>query len=121
MDPNETLRRIRSLVLMIEKDVTAENAQELAELTRALDGWMSKGGFAPTEWQCGALRAAERMACTNSMEAQEWPREYRGHWIVPNDERACFEVHETPEGKSVLWRGTLDECEDVIDEVVDEA
>lgn len=58
MDPNETLRRIRELYRSIlESDIKASitvetEAEELAELVQALDGWITNGGFMPTKWAC---------------------------------------------------------------------
>jgi hypothetical protein len=72
MDPNETLRRIRALSERIvareaeraeddsvdgslsscfaNLEAQEDDAVELAELTHALDEWLTKGGFLPTEW-----------------------------------------------------------------------
>jgi hypothetical protein len=60
VDPNETLRTIRTNTKIL---ITGENdgyglqnselltvAEELAEACDALDGWLSKGGFLPTDW-----------------------------------------------------------------------
>ena len=54
MDPNATLARIREIVRALNaasppQDV-APLAFELAELTEALDDWLSAGGFLPTGW-----------------------------------------------------------------------
>lgn len=52
MDPNITLHELRELVALFlagEGDGTA--GQEMAEKFDALDGWMSKGGFAPDAWK----------------------------------------------------------------------
>lgn len=61
MDPDEALRRIRELAAELldnypgtdflpssnyETDATA-----LAEKVQDLDGWLSRGGFAPQAWQ----------------------------------------------------------------------
>lgn len=59
MDPNETLRMIRRLVMLLENchtgagvapSTVARWGEELAEYTGALDQWLSKGGFAPRAW-----------------------------------------------------------------------
>lgn len=46
MDPNETLRQLRHAV-------EGESA-DIFELFSALDGWLSKGGFLPTDWMPGS-------------------------------------------------------------------
>lgn len=71
MDPNDTLHELRELVAetnrirdLLAQDQsmawTARQAQEaclaklgleVAEKFDALDGWMSKGGFAPDAWR----------------------------------------------------------------------
>jgi hypothetical protein len=59
MDPNATLHRIR--LLLHQHDEASREAvghqlgaldrlNELAELTRSLDEWLSKGGFPPEAW-----------------------------------------------------------------------
>lgn len=61
MDPNETLAKLRQLV--IDMDAIEESgedpdepgeylriASEATTLFDALDGWMAKGGFMPSEW-----------------------------------------------------------------------
>lgn len=57
MDPNETLRQIRAIQQewMGYDAATAKReawsvAERLAELTGALDEWMTRGGFLPTAW-----------------------------------------------------------------------
>lgn len=64
MDPNETLRRIRELRKELVQDdlemgddipsAFAERAMQLVELTGALDGYISAGGFLPLEWKNAA-------------------------------------------------------------------
>jgi hypothetical protein len=57
VDPEETLRRMRELaaklvdcnILVTEVEERAAG-EELAELTIAMDGWLSKGGFPPKDW-----------------------------------------------------------------------
>jgi hypothetical protein len=46
MDPNATLAAIRELLASDTPDVI-----ELAELMEALDMWLSRGGFLPTDWE----------------------------------------------------------------------
>lgn len=43
MDPNETLAMFRTALLAEDWESAADNA-------RALDQWITKGGFLPTEW-----------------------------------------------------------------------
>jgi hypothetical protein len=61
MDPNETMAHVRYLVSRLldgrlqhsgdaAPSVDTADATELAEHVRALDGWLCKGGFLPTEW-----------------------------------------------------------------------
>ncbi len=60
MDPNATLKRIREVSKSITEIFDSEHihegnkildlASELAELTTALDEWLSKGGFFPRDW-----------------------------------------------------------------------
>ena len=49
MDPNETLKQIRIRVAdtLADRDVSVI---KLAEHCEALDEWLSKGGFSPTDW-----------------------------------------------------------------------
>lgn len=50
MDPDETLRWLRETFADgVEWD--AETLDAVAERFRALDGWLSKGGFLPTAWR----------------------------------------------------------------------
>ncbi len=58
MDPDANLKRQRELAQAIivadEKGRASEvedMAVELAELVQALDGWLTGGGFVPTDWQ----------------------------------------------------------------------
>src|SRR5438309_721184 len=50
MDPNETLKRLleeaRQGIRFARPD-----AMTIAELVEALDGWIRKGGFLPTDWE----------------------------------------------------------------------
>lgn len=47
MDPTKCLAEIREL---IAHDDPAEVAEPIVERFDALDGWMSKGGFLPRQW-----------------------------------------------------------------------
>jgi hypothetical protein len=55
MDPTATLNAIRLLVQAIELSSSMQNlaelATDLAEVVSALDKWMAKGGFLPTQWR----------------------------------------------------------------------
>lgn len=127
MDPNETLKRIRTLIAALEagaRDPDGE-ACELAEAWRALDGWLSKGGFLPAAWAPGPI------ACVNgAMSGEpdvEFPIRYRDHVITPNDDACRFEVRtegddpKCVDPQAVLFAGpTVEECKKAIDEVVDE-
>jgi hypothetical protein len=54
MDPDAALAEIRELVRAASEQrspaLSAEH-RRLAELVFRLDGWLSRGGFLPTEWQ----------------------------------------------------------------------
>lgn len=53
MDPNETLKQIRSLIeSLADTDVGGfyPDVADLIDLIDALDGWLLKGGFLPIEW-----------------------------------------------------------------------
>lgn len=54
MDPNITLHELRELCGEAMESGAYQRpglARELAEKFDALDGWMSKGGFAPDAWR----------------------------------------------------------------------
>lgn len=60
MDPNETLRRIRATLKRLDElsgrgpEWTVERRIEtdvLRDEVEALDGWLSRGGFLPAEWE----------------------------------------------------------------------
>lgn len=58
MDPNAALEEARELSAQIQKDfendkVSEYDANRLAELFQALDGWLSKSGFLPSAWKDG--------------------------------------------------------------------
>lgn len=52
MDPNAALTEIRDKANEVLNDGywDADTAIALAELVRALDEWLSKGGFLPESW-----------------------------------------------------------------------
>lgn len=52
MDPNATLARLRELAAD-GTHLTMTETEEMAELFEALDAWMSKGGFMPSDWSWG--------------------------------------------------------------------
>lgn len=54
MDPNEALVALRDCAQDIENGTDeytfAETAQTMAEKFEALDDWLSRGGFPPSDW-----------------------------------------------------------------------
>lgn len=53
MDPNAALEAIRSMVSDVLAGETGDaqyTLDELAETFRALDEWLSRGGFKPAAW-----------------------------------------------------------------------
>ena len=65
MDPNEALKRMREIAALLirlrcmappppltseELEELAELADELAQLTVDIDGWLNKGGSLPERW-----------------------------------------------------------------------
>lgn len=62
MDPNETLKRIRELARRVRETERVDpnnfstytaNADELAFAIDALDSWITRGGFLPSDWSKG--------------------------------------------------------------------
>lgn len=52
MDPNETLRQIRDLVVALSESADVDSdGFRLAERVSALDTWLSRGGFLPEWWR----------------------------------------------------------------------
>ncbi len=52
MDPTATLARIReALANHAENGLSDDETMELVECVEALDDWLSRGGFLPTQWQ----------------------------------------------------------------------
>lgn len=60
MDPDATLREIREAIQRGDAARNNEDAADeyghAAELFTALDKWMGRGGFAPSDWQRGTRR-----------------------------------------------------------------
>lgn len=54
MDPNAALERLRELVVATADEnnnaVKVHLADEMAELFEALDYWLTRGGFLPSQW-----------------------------------------------------------------------
>ena len=62
MDPDACLAKIRLLQRNLFRGIQSQEAfrieaMTLAEAVEDLDAWLTKGGFAPTEWE----RPSERM------------------------------------------------------------
>lgn len=55
MDPNETLRQLRDVLgfgaHVINFDEAKRVIDAVSENFEALDEWLSKGGFLPTDWE----------------------------------------------------------------------
>lgn len=53
MDPDEALRVAREAAAAVIKygNGASLSAHELAEAFQALDEWLTKGGFAPSDWR----------------------------------------------------------------------
>lgn len=52
MDPNAALKQLRELAdIDAYHNMTAIEGQEFIELFKALDDWISKGGFLPEAWK----------------------------------------------------------------------
>lgn len=68
MDPNEALRLVRAHIAQMKvEDETREDGwigrhvqqgRDLAEAFEALDGWLSRDGFLPDDWQSDDEKAA---------------------------------------------------------------
>lgn len=58
MDPNETLKMAREYARKADTSATHENQTENANWSldayRALDEWITRGGFLPVAWHGGA-------------------------------------------------------------------
>lgn len=60
MDPDKTLEQIREEIRKLRRwmrhpsysdhDNRLSEAEELVDLVEALDGWLTKGGFLPKDW-----------------------------------------------------------------------
>lgn len=79
MDPNATLEEIRNRVQDIRAATNdgdaAEHALRLAELVEAMDGWLSKGGFAPADWD----HTVQVCQCCNTDELEDEKGNVRMH------------------------------------------
>jgi hypothetical protein len=72
MDVNATLAEIRTLAALITDDqqacgdadlaTRADAATELAERFAALDEWITRHGFLPTDWHAAQLRVIRGQA-----------------------------------------------------------
>lgn len=57
MDPNTVLAELRELIRHLPFEVEEmglvdlDGANDIHEKFTALDGWLSKGGFLPADWQ----------------------------------------------------------------------
>jgi hypothetical protein len=57
MDIDEALRIMRDRVIAAHQQIDADGsvdnytAARMAEVFDAIDGWLSRGGFLPTDWQ----------------------------------------------------------------------
>ena len=53
MDPDAALKEMRALVeeVLNDDDPSEDSAERMSELFDGLDGWISKGGFLPQDWQ----------------------------------------------------------------------
>jgi hypothetical protein len=65
MDPDETLKQIRySLNILQSADyiIDIDDVDTLTTLVEALDGWISRGGFLPSDWRvpCPCLYCAKK-------------------------------------------------------------
>lgn len=68
MDPNETLRELRVSIRKFREvadgssgDAEHEAANEVVDKVEALDGWLTRDGFLPLDWQLGNLVAEYRL------------------------------------------------------------
>ena len=62
MDPDKTLGELRVLTRRLVDSAThptaADDAVRLPELVKAIDDWLSRGGFAPRPWAAGLRQQA---------------------------------------------------------------
>jgi len=99
MDPNEALRQIRLTIRQmrvedkpsggIAQAAFVQHARDLAELVDGLDGWLSRDGFLPADW-----------------EAEEDKPQPVEVWVGPNG-TAHYR-------RRRWWVGTKDETVDVV-------
>lgn len=73
MDPNETLRLLREAItglFAVDTDnASYDPAVEIAERFQALDEWLSKGGFLPTDWVAGYRTKSGRVLSDTELNA----------------------------------------------------
>jgi hypothetical protein len=104
MDPNELLKELKDLVAGIKKrecesiatpEEMIELYVELAEKFEALDVWLTKGGFIPSQWRAvkDAKRINLRNLCYANLKSQG-VTSFRGLSIHPVEETcaSCDEV-----------------------------
>jgi hypothetical protein len=66
MDPDAALEELLNLADLVTSLAAQEVAEwtgerdilRIAELTLALDGWLTAGGFMPTRWKAASCRSA---------------------------------------------------------------
>lgn len=54
MDPNATLETLRQLCADVENGITTDPEQlvgEFFDAVTALDEWLARGGFLPSDWE----------------------------------------------------------------------
>ena len=56
MDPNEALQRLREWAGGVADGEEMSAEMEAAEAFEGLDGWLSRGGFLPADWQSEAVQ-----------------------------------------------------------------
>lgn len=93
MDPNATLAEIRALtVALITADLSTSDliakATRLAELTFALDEWITKGGFLPEAWHLAQLPPNRTCRCEHP-ESIHTKTGARVCWHVNSDLSRC--------------------------------
>lgn len=120
MDPNETLRQIRDLVDHIRQlsdtetedvdTVLALNGVALASYVRALDEWLSRGGFLPQPWIEGRRRSIQEYkdrARQQMLDAGEDPDREVFTQTVPGERKASRRGgEETRELRARGWIGS---------------
>jgi hypothetical protein len=84
MDPNAALQALRAALgdydLAIHKKVADVAADRALDAARALDEWLSKGGFAPDAWRSDPHAAALAKAGLDS-GWDDHPEHPRTNWV----------------------------------------